>query len=114
MVFWNWQGRPSPSAEPDDNVGGEYVYVWGTNVNIPDVLRAIRRFLNNYRLSADDLDSKYIQLIQEVGNLTLIWALKCSSTSAVLLMSCGEFATNMVAFCWLHGVVRLWSEKRIL
>jgi hypothetical protein len=34
MVFWNWQGRPSPSAEPDDNVGGEYVYVWGTNVNI--------------------------------------------------------------------------------
>jgi hypothetical protein len=34
MVFWNCQGRPSPSAEPDDNVGGEYVYVWGTNVNI--------------------------------------------------------------------------------
>ncbi|KAG0564394.1 hypothetical protein KC19_8G107300 [Ceratodon purpureus] len=58
-------GRPTASAEPDDNVGGEYAYVWGTNVNIPDVLRAIRRFLNNYRSSSDDLDSKYIQLIQE-------------------------------------------------
>ena len=76
VVFWNWQGRPTASAEPDDNVGGEYAYVWGTNVNIPDVLRAIRRFLNNYRSSSDDLDSKYIQLIQEVGNLVPIWDLK--------------------------------------
>jgi hypothetical protein len=83
-------------------------------LDIPDVLRAICWFLNNYRLSVDDLDSKYIQLIQEVGNLILIWVLKCSSMSAVLFMSYGEFDTNMVAFCWLHGVVRLWSEKRIL
>lgn len=72
-VCWDWQGRPSASQEPDDNVGGEYAYVWGTNVNIPDVLRAIRRFLNNYRSSPEDLNSKYIQLIEEVGNLRPIW-----------------------------------------
>lgn len=65
-VSGNWQGRPSASAEPDDDMGGEYAYVWGTNVNIPDVLRAIRRFLHNYRSSAEDLHSKYIQLIEEV------------------------------------------------
>lgn len=59
------QGRPSESAEPDDTLGGEYAYVWGTNVNIPDVLRAIRRFLHNYRSSAHDLNSKYIQIIEE-------------------------------------------------
>jgi hypothetical protein len=61
------------------------------------VLRAIRRFLNNYRLSADDLDSKYIQLIQDVGNLILIWALKCSSMSAVLFNVC----------CFVHVMWRV-------
>ena len=78
------------------------------------MLRAIRRFLNNYRSSAEDLDSKYIQLIQEVGNLVPIWAPKFYSTSPVLLMLDAEPFANILAFCWLHGVVRLWSEKRIL
>lgn len=75
------QGRPSESAEPDDTLGGEYAYVWGTNVNIPDVLRAIRRFLHNYRSSAHDLNSKYIQIIEEVGISSLVWTFKWSASA---------------------------------
>lgn len=98
-----FQGRPSASAEPDDEVGGEYAYVWGTNVNIPDVLRAIRRFLINYRPTRGDFQSKYIQLIEEVGNFRPVWASKWSSMS---VMRDGEFTSNMLGSWWYQTVER--------
>ncbi|CAK9211657.1 unnamed protein product [Sphagnum troendelagicum] len=40
-------------------------YVWGTNINVPDVTNAIARFLQNYRTSPEDMEAKYIQLIEQ-------------------------------------------------
>lgn len=114
-MYVKWQGRPSASAEPDDDMGGEYAYVWGTNVNIPDVLRAIRRFLNNYRSTAGDLHSKYIQLIEEVGNLSLVCAWKWSFHVRHSVDAIWRVQKLQRLICWWpHDDIRLWSEKRIL
>ena len=56
-------------SEPDDGLDGTQEYVWGTNVNVPDVSRAIHRFLSNYRSRSDHVDVKYVQLIEQVGGL---------------------------------------------
>ena len=51
-------------SEPDDGLDGTQKYVWEINVNVPYVSRAIHRFLLNYRSSSNDVDAKYVQLIE--------------------------------------------------
>jgi hypothetical protein len=65
--FWfcvSFQARPSSDAEDGPTT---LSYVWGTNINVPDVTNAIARFLQNYRTSPEDMEAKYIQLIEQVG-----------------------------------------------
>jgi DNA replication licensing factor MCM4 len=54
--------RPSSDAEDGPTT---LSYVWGTNINVPDVTNAIARFLQNYRASPEDMEAKYIQLIEQ-------------------------------------------------
>jgi DNA replication licensing factor MCM4 len=54
--------RPSSDAEDGPTT---LSYVWGTNINVPDVTNAIARFLQNYRTSPEDMEAKYIQLIEQ-------------------------------------------------
>jgi hypothetical protein len=60
----SFQARPSSDAEDGPTT---LSYVWGTNINVPDVTNAIARFLQNYRASPEDMEAKYIQLIEQVG-----------------------------------------------
>jgi hypothetical protein len=78
-------------SEPEDGLDGAQEYVWRTNVNVPDVSRAIHRFLSNYRSSSDDVDAKYVQLIEHVGGLCPILS--------ILLEACfslARFIMNLI------------------
>jgi hypothetical protein len=82
-------------SEPEDGLDGAQEYVWGTNVNVPDVSRAIHRFLSNYRSSSDDVDAKYVQLIEQVGGLCFILSIlfeACFSLARFIMdLICLEF-----------------------
>jgi hypothetical protein len=84
--FWfcvSFQARPSSDAEDGPTT---LSYVWGTNINVPDVTNAIARFLQNYRTSPEDMEAKYIQLIEQVG-------------FGILLQSIGTNQLLPVRFC---------------
>jgi hypothetical protein len=83
LVLCFFQARPSSDAEDGPTT---LSYVWGTNINVPDVTNAIARFLQNYRTSPEDMEAKYIQLIEQVG-------------FGILLQSIGTNQLLPVRFC---------------
>jgi hypothetical protein len=111
-------------SEPEDGLDGAQEYVWGTNVNVPDVSRAIHRFLSNYRSSSDDVDAKYVQLIEQVGGLCPILDRtqhsNFQSSNRLHLETLDRFLQDFrlllkaLISVWWHVQSRWWRERMIL
>lgn len=63
-MFVCWKGVPSSEGDPDI---GPQTYVWGTTINVQDLKNAVARFFKNFVENTDDLEGKYMRLLDQVN-----------------------------------------------
>ncbi|KAL3683753.1 hypothetical protein R1sor_001775 [Riccia sorocarpa] len=65
-------GSQAPSSDGGEPALGAQQLVWGTNICVEDVERAVERFIKYYREKPEDLEAKYMKLLEQIINEELI------------------------------------------